>query len=500
MKEGKIIEWLDSQVPLTKEVFDEYKVLTRKLSSSDQILFLKKVINEVAKGNINLKVSDLLDIKTFSLEAIQEFGEPKELDYTLDLIIYTLSLIDKKGHFPDNFQEVHLLVKDLADFICNYLQNRVEYLIKVNLLFDTCPGRTSIVNRIKGEKYIQLRGNNYKVYNIYQGYSIENRDKTGWGELIQHFRRGIYAKGKVCYLEVIKKEFDKELGEEFITYGKSIEFKGKLYPFEWKSDDNNYLITPDTAPVPCCEGRKSPSICHLSKKKFWWCYGRKCFEANQVDHNITDWKLYSLRDFIKILKLPFDEVGYYTFVSEVNRLNRLLDRLKCESCKHILRPSKQTNFGFYRVSYFQCNNENYNNELCPSYHKEIYLTHCLNSKCTNVIDDRVAKRCPNGFIICDKCGSCCSNDQFERRVDALKANGQSISPRLKNLVFKKEGHWERAECYCYKCQKEMNEGKGGNFVCNDCKIHYDHFTVYIKFHKDYKSTIELKRKIKDANE
>jgi hypothetical protein len=491
MENNKLTEWIESEIPLTIEMFDDFKVLTRKLNPKYQLLFIKKVVNEVAKNNISLSITNLLEIKTYSLDAIQEFGEPKELDYTLDLILHTLKLLNQNKRFPHHVKEVHLLVRNIADFISDYLKNNVEYLKKINLLFDECPERTSIVSKSPSSEFIHLRGNDYKVYSFYQGYEIINRNpNTGWGKLVQKYERGIYAKGKICMIEIINRERDNE-GYEDITYGNNIVYNGKYYPFQWKRDNKHYLITPDAVPIPSCEGRKSPIVCNLSNKEFWWCYGRKCFNANQVDHTAAEWKSYTLRDILKILNLPFDEVGYYIFVSEINRLNRLLDRIKCNDCEHILRPSKQTNFGFYRVSHFHCNNDNHNDESCPSFHKEIYLTHCLNSKCTNVIDDRIAKRCSNGFIICDKCGSCCSNAQFERRIQTLRNNGQGISHKLISMFNNKDGHWEKAECYCYKCQKEMKESKGGGFHCNECNdVRYNRHNLYIRFNKNYKTIRE----------
>lgn len=498
MEEKKLYEWLKSDNPLTREMFDDFKFLTRKLPPSDLLMFFKKVINEVAKQNISLTIIDLLQIKTFSLETFQDFGEPKDLDYTLDLILHTLRLIDQRQSFPHNVNEVYLLVKDLADFICDYLQNNIEYLKKINLLFDNCPGRTAIVKKTPEEAFINLRGNDYKVYGFYKGYSLVKQDEIGWREFVKHYEDGIYAKGKVCMIEIISKKTDR-YGYVNIVYGKNIKYNGKSFPFEWKKDENNYLITPDGAPVDSCEGRKSPIPCNLSRKEFWWCYGRKCFKANQIDHALTEWEKYSLRDFIKILKLPFDEVGYYIFVSEINRLNRLLNRIRCTDCQHILKPSKQTYFGFYRVAHFYCNNDDHYGTKCPSFHEEIYLTHCLNSKCINVIDSRVAKRCPNGFIICDICGSCCSNEQFVRRKQTLEINGQSVKQKLLDLINNKAGHWEKAECYCYKCGKEMIEDKGGDFTCKECNIHYSRYNVYIRFVYGFRKTRDEKRKNEQAN-
>lgn len=487
----EIQKWIYSEIPLTKAIFEIYKLQTRDLTSSDQLLFFKKVINEIARGHITLTISEISQIKTFNLENFQEFNEPKSLDYTLDLIIHTLEFVSINGKFPEDVKEVFNLVKNIADFICNYLQNNIDYLTKINLLFDDCIGRTAIVKKSTNDYYIKLRGSNYKVYDMYQGYSIKNQDKSGNGTLVQHFQKGIYAKGIVCLLEVIERKPNKD-SDDYKKYGKNIEFNEQKFPFDWKKDANNFLIVPDKLPVKSCEGRKSEKPCELSSNNFWWCYGRKCLKANQNDHGISEWKNYTLRDFLKILGLSYNDAGYYIFVSEINRLNRLLERIKCNECSKILRPSKQSNFGFYRVSNFHCKND-----ACQSKDKEVYLTHCLNSKCTNVIDDRVAKRCPNGFIICDKCGSCCSNEQFSRRIESLKANGQTLSQKLTSMLSEQKGHWEKAECYCYKCQNEMI-AKGGTFSCKSCSISYDRNEVYIKFFKGYKNIMLQKAQLKNS--
>ncbi|GAB3903266.1 hypothetical protein GCM10028803_31400 [Larkinella knui] len=483
----KLEDWLSSDKVLTKEAFFVYTQQTRRLQPNDQILFLKKVISQIAKGYISLKIEDLCKINTFSLEAYQEFGEPVNIDYTLDLIIHILEFVAFKGKFPRETKEIFDLVKSIADFICNYLQDNVDYLSKIDLLFDDCPGRTAIVRKSTNDFYIHLRGNDYKVYDIYQGYSIKNQDKDGNGTLVLHFQKGIYAKGNICLLEVLERRIN-TYTDDTIKYGNNIEYQGRKFPFSWRRNESNFLIVPEKAPVTSCEGRKSDKSCELSSKEFWWCYGRKCFKANQVDHEVNDWNNYTLRDFLKILSLSYNDSGYYIFISEINRLNRLLERIRCTDCSKVLRPAKLSNFGFYRVSYFYCLNND-----CSSKGKEVYLTHCLNSKCTNVIDNRVAKRCLNGFIICDKCGSCCSNDQFLKRSESLKILGRPLPQKLSTMLTEQKGHWEKAECYCYKCQKEMIE-KNGSYNCKECSVTYDRTTVYVKFYRDYKKVFGQKFK------
>ncbi len=141
-----IKDWVNSETSLTKELFNLYKNQTRSLTPAEQILFLKKVFKDIQSGNIVLDLSEISLIKTYSLEAFQEFGEPKEIDYTLDLIIHTLNYISQ-NNFPEDVKKVYELVKSIADYICYYLQDNIDYLKKIDLLFETCPERTAIVRK-----------------------------------------------------------------------------------------------------------------------------------------------------------------------------------------------------------------------------------------------------------------------------------------------------------------------------------------------------------------
>jgi|LakMenEpi03Aug12_release.lakeMendotaPanAssembly.Ray.scaffolds.fasta_scaffold1610083_2 hypothetical protein len=48
----------------------------------------------------------------------------------------------------------------------------------------------------------------------------------------------------------------------------------------------------------------------------------------------------------------------------------------------------------------------------------------------------------------------------------------------------------RAECYCYKCQREMSEDKNGGYLCIACKVHYHRYNAYVRFYKGYKDARE----------
>lgn len=168
--------------------------------------------------------------------------------------------------------------------------------------------------------------------------------------------------------------------------------------------------------ITFCDAQKSEFDSTL-KKQFYWCCNSKCYSPCQNDHLDFEWQKYSLRDFIKILDISFEDDSYYRFASLLNRANRLLQKLQCTSCNRLLRDSRTSEFAFYRVTTFHCTNPN-----CEEYHKVVYLNHCLNWKCLNVVDSRISEVCPNGWFICDKCDNCCSQEKIDIRYSNLLTN------------------------------------------------------------------------------
>lgn len=462
--------------------FEEFCNYTRKLDSNKQLLFIKKVFQSIEKKTLNIGISELQKVKTYSLDAFIEFGEPKNIDYSVDLIIHSLNWIANNNSFPKDINEIGLYIKEIADFVFTYIKEDPKYLKSLDILLDKCVDRTAIYPKTPDEWYIKINDNAYKLYEFYTGYSIIDRDKkTKYGTLLKHFRKGIFFNGKKCYLEVIStSNYD---DKESVKYGDTIEIDNEKKHFKWKKDNLKYLITTEKGPTLYCEGKKSEKLCEHTNSEFWWCYNRKCLKANHVYSDFNNWRDYTFKDFVKILSLPFDKKGYIELIGELNRFNRLLSRLKCKNCGNLLRPSKQSYYGFYRVTHFNCNNNK-----CSDYLTDIYLTHCLNSRCTNIIDSRVAKRCSNGFVICDKCSSCCSNDLFNRRIENLKVNSNSIPNELINLLKNKAGHWDKLECFCFKCLTKL-EFKGGSYICDNCKIEYDRNLVYLKFNPNFKTKV-----------
>ncbi len=303
---------------------------------------------------------------------------------------------------------------DLTEIICRHINENELNLVKIKDLFQLCTGRTWIT---KGETlkkwFIKLENNLYSVKDdsIIIGDCSHEIDKTS----------------------------------------KSITIDGEVYPFEWVKINNDFLEKKYEIPVGIifCDASNSQKDSSLNIP-FNWCCNSKCYSPCQSDHNHLEWTEFSLRDFIRILNIQYDYDKYYRFVGLVNRVNRLLDKLKCNSCNKILRDAKTSEFAFYKVTTFHCTNLN-----CTEYNHSIYLNHCLNIRCLNVVDSRISKTCPHGLIICDTCGDCCSHNMLENRLNNLKTNGifNKSNPRhikLQFIVDNKLGHKELNERYDYQ--------------------------------------------------
>src|SRR5690606_20571999 len=229
--------------------------------------------------------------------------------------------------------------------------------------------------------------------------------------------------------------------------------------------------------VKFCEGRLALNKDKLFNRSFYWCKGEICYERCNSIHKTEDFINYTFLDFCKILNLNMDSVDsvgkivtdgkYYEITSYINRFNRLLEKLYCNECEELLHPLETSNFAAHTVVRFNCVNDN-----CNEIGQEVYLNHCLNGKCYNIIDSRISKKCPNGLQICDKCGSCCSHDMMNRRFENLKTNGGYIHNNLRYVVSEKLGHLEKAEYYCYKCGDYMLEFPNEVFKCLGCNVEY----------------------------
>lgn len=212
-----------------------------------------------------------------------------------------------------------------------------------------------------------------------------------------------------------------------------------------------------------CDGRKAvirgteiPSPCNKSEKEFWWCENNQCYNICRNIHTPSQWRDYTLEDILKVLKIPYSNVQYEILLNVINRVNRFLNHLTCRKCSSILKPKGKSNYAFYGVTLFSCQN-NECEEFTVDNSKYIYLSHCLNGQCEDIIDSRDSVKCKThgysdecGWYICKNCNACCSSEKLRGRKYILEQTGQEYKCHI-------EGHRDRGVICCSDCGNEMNE-------------------------------------------
>lgn len=203
---------------------------------------------------------------------------------------------------------------------------------------------------------------------------------------------------------------------------------------------------------PCnfCEGKKmldnqskKPIINEFTEAPTYWCRNSTCVEPSR--HSENNARIYPT--FSTILEqLGFqDKDNFVGFVNGwVNKINTYLDHLECRECRHAIKPT-DTSTGYYRVSNFYCENID-----CTVHKNEevIYLTHCINPKCQEVIDSRDSAQCPNGWYICSHCIGCCTTEKIQNRIEYHR----KISKPYNGPT---EGHKDLKEIYCPNCGNKI---------------------------------------------
>jgi len=390
----------------TKVNFNEVLEVFDKFQLNQQPNLLRKLFSLIQRNKVNPIESYLAKLSTLAT------NQKLNLDVRICLTVIT-SLNNQQNYIGENI---------ISEIVCQYVNENVSELVQVYDLFQECKGRTwmTVGDETQKNWFLNIEGKEFHVDS--DTVNVNGRDYP----------------------------FDKEK--------KTVEIEGETYSFRWSKKENNIFGKLYDKPigVTFCDAVKSQKDETLNRH-FYWCCNSKCYSPCQTDHIHLEWSKYSLRDFIKILKLPFEEEKYYRFVSVVNRANRLMKKLKCTSCNNLLRDQRTSEFAFYRVTTFHCTNPE-----CSKLHEVVYLTHCLNWKCLNVVDSRISVTCPNGWYICDSCSNCCSQDKLEKRLANLITNNafNPNNPRHQKLKYQVDnniGHMEREEKYNHKTGERMKE-------------------------------------------
>lgn len=484
--------------------FEQLKLNFIYFAPDEQVRLMKKLFFLKANNEFDFTVEQLNDLTRFDyifLKNNQNVIDEIQIDISTDVIIKALMSFKHNKRF---FFENEILAVVLDDLrldrsrrfkLVNYFE---ECLGREIPKFDkSTNGEIRKVNFGENQYYYAIsfptgesvresyRGDYSYVYRKNPNFddlkeAVKKLPATKWNPADKHW--GVPSKYKTHILN-----FAKEYKFHIDFDGSELENNVHLVEFKRTDKPNG---------INFCEGRLANRSDNQFDRVFWWCEGYPCYSKCETIHPKEEWEKYTLLDFCEILGFNTDEINkmgdlvpkgyYYHFVALINRFNRLLDRLYCRDCNHILYPSNfgTSHFAAHTIVRFQCRNE-----ICSN-NEEIYLNHCLNGLCNAIIDSRVSKRCSNGLLICDNCGSCCSHKQFETRLKILQrsdvANTQKKQWIINDLIVKVnnlEGHLERGEYFCFKCNADMTKVRENVYQCTKCNVTYN--TKHYKNKKQY---------------
>ncbi len=466
-----------------KEEFN-LKLLQRKFiyfSSSDQVKIIKRVFYLKHHGKIQFTIIELEEILRADLDLFllnEKFNDDFVLDISTSLIIELIKNYQSKSRFLADSELLKIVLHDIGK------EKRKKF--KIEGYFENCEGRMEAKwnwNDTRGKVYKRMNGNDcYFVIEFDYDPDLVNAVKNIPGRKYDTISKNW----------IVPSSSEQEV-MAFI----------KSNRFFFDAGSNNYSNNPHLAVferkeipngIKFCEGRIANKKDARLDKSFWWCAGQPCLQHCETEHLTidSDYNKLTLLDLLKIFKINVDENNnygfipngkYYQLISQINRFNRLLERLYCQGCDEILFPIESSNFGAYTVVRFSCHNNS-----CTEHGMVVYLNHCLDGKCNCIIDSRISKKCDTGLYICSGCGGCCSHDMLNRRLTNLRTNGGLIHQQLIEAVEGKKGHQEKNEYFCYKCSGLMTEiiddiqFSPNYFMCIGCKVEYHPTSVLTRPH------------------
>ena len=219
-----------------------------------------------------------------------------------------------------------------------------------------------------------------------------------------------------------------------------------------------------------CAPKLSEHRNFLTGRQFAICERDVCF-MTCIKKN-PEWRNYTLLHILEILGydiLEETEAGYMPndiynmFATQIRKAEKLYKNIVCKECGHVLFPAEPGS-----RSKFKCLLPS-----CSQYGKQVYLNFCYECR-WGIIDSRVSHRCPNGMHICPSCGSCCSNEYFQRQAENYHIMGENIPKFISSNIGK--GHKNQNKFFCFQCgsqKMDYIDEKGNHqwrcFKCNPIK-------------------------------
>lgn len=452
----------------------DLKLLQRKFiyfSPSDQVKIIKRLFYLKHQGKILLTIVELEEIVRADLDLFllnEKFNDDFVLDISTSLIIELIKNYQSQGRF--------LADSDLLKIVLHDIGKERRKKFKIEGYFENCEGRSESKwnwNNTSGKVCKTTNGNDYYfIIEFDYDSDLVNAVKNIPGRKFDSNSKNWTApsSSEQAVISFIR-------SNRFFYDAGSNNFSNNphLAVFERKEIPNG---------IKFCEGRIANKKDARLDKAFWWCAGQPCLQHCETEHLTpeSDYNNLTLLDLLKIFGINVDENSnsgfiphgkYYHLISQLNRFNRLLERLYCQGCNEILFPVGEANYAAYSVTHFSCNNNS-----CTKNGHEVYLNHCLDGNCNLIIDSRISNKCSNSWHICSGCGGCCSHAKFDKRLKDLQINGGVIYPQLIEAVQRKKGHREKNEYFCHKCSGTMTEiiddihSNPNYFMCMECKVEY----------------------------
>ena len=405
--------------------------------------------------------------KEITRETLQQLIiTPQNIDIGVYFVIrILLHLIDYQS--VPTWNDLYLFVKEVSPHTNNH---KILSLGISAELFDKCKGKISMHRYAPYYGYKAEENPPHYTIRIEKDYSskicIQPTNKTTWQERLslikQHIPSRLYnAETKTwntppeSYMAVI--QFAKKYNANLIWAIDNLSEKSNKHIIE--KAPVSYRFSYENCSLAFCEGRYWEN--KSKKLPCWWCYGTPCYENNICQHN--DINKYTLYDFIYILGLQkvlrsedtkgyvLPDGNYIKFMSVLNWFNRAQEHIYCKECGKILEPYKVSNYHARTITEFKCDNP-----TCNQKDIKIYLNHCFNGECQNIIDSRETKQCPNDKYICTSCGVCCSDYMFRNKTEML----DPFAPGFTNP------HWELQEFYCPKCGSRLSPTTTSTYKCS----------------------------------
>lgn len=473
-----------------------------------QVKIIKKLFRQIELKKITISIemlNSLIRVDRDLFEVIAKEKPTIPIDISVDIVLKSLYHYYKEHKFYYDKEIYDIILFNLSLNMGKYK----SYHFKLDEFFDKCDGRKYYVERtpipyVTGEVIVNNNEFEIQIYSCYYitkakrnyyrvEYSTDGK-RIKQPVLIEVRKKNEYfstINNVVKSLNGIQLDNNKEKWLVHIDGNSITEIKRIAYQYNMVIKGDNEKVIGELKSIPkeykyqitktsqrqgivFCEGRSVENKWENGNgKSFYWCGNAMCFEHQVVEHNDGDWEKYTMFDFCRILGFNTDKSDthgrlvkngeYLVFVSVINRMNYMLEHLKCKSCGELLEPASISNYLTHMVTRFKCTTHN-----CPEYGNVYYISKCFNWKCYGIIDQRETKRCPNGWFICKVCGSCCSNRIVEQRLENCKVLNIPQSEYLTDFAFKKLGHLEKREFYCYKCGEKTE-----NYKCKNCQVSYE---------------------------